>query len=138
MKDQTFAAAGSSDLLEEFARAICRVRGWGRATVERFAEDGVRVTNPSARLWVECRYRGDGRFGSMSVGRIGEGAYFQPEFVLPNPDFVTMRARQFVQGVRKRERRAKLRRLSVRNWLWDFRLRRDIARRREAAPPAGA
>ncbi|MFB7270716.1 hypothetical protein [Streptomyces sp. NPDC056244] len=139
MKDQIPAASGAAHRLDEFARAICRVRDWRRATAEQSGENRVRVTNPAAGLWIECRHHEGAELGSMSVGRLGETAFFQPEFFRPTPDFITFRARQFVQGVRKWDRRARLRRLDAGIWLYHRRVSRDIARqRREREALTGA
>lgn len=133
MDDQELAAASTDDDLEAFVRAIGLVRGWKHATSERLADDRVRVTNPAAGLWLECRYRRGSDRGFMSVGQIGDKAFFEPEFFWTDPEFVTFRARQFVQGVRQRQRRAVLRRMTWRHWLWSFRTYRaqSSPRRRE-------
>lgn len=139
MKDQVPAARDAAHRLDDFARAICQVRGWRRATAEKFGENRVRVTNLAAGMWVECRHREGAESGFMSVGRIGEKAFFQPDFIRPTPDFITFRARQCVQGLRKWDRRARLRRLDVRLWLYHHRDRRYIARqRRKREAPVGA
>jgi hypothetical protein len=130
MKDETATIPAVARHLDEFARAIRRVRGWTRATAEPAGEDCVRVTNPVAGLWIECRHREGAALGSMTIGRLGKTPFFQPEFVQPTPAFVTFRAKQFVQGVRKWERRAALRRLDPRLWLYHLRVGRDIARQR--------
>ncbi|MFG3136461.1 hypothetical protein ACGFZA_09585 [Streptomyces sp. NPDC048211] len=130
MKDAIAAASGITHRLDEFARAIRNVRGWERATAEQVGEHSVRVSNPAAGLWIECRHREGATLGSMTIGRLGETPFFQPEFVRPNADFVTFRAKQFVQGARAWDRRARARRLDPRLWLLHRRVSSDIARQR--------
>ena len=75
-------------------RTASRVRGWNSAAVERPDPERVRVTNTRAGQWVElCHYEG-AEMASMTVGRVGQGAFFQPDWALPTTDFVTFRARE--------------------------------------------
>lgn len=131
MMDQTPGVV--DDRMGEFAQAICRVRGWEHATAQQIGESLIRVINPAAGLWVECRHHDGAERGSMSAGRLGEPAFFQPEFIRPVSDFVTFRARQLVQGIRDWDRRRRLPRLDVRTWLYVRRIARDVARQRCAS-----
>ena len=115
---------------EAFVHAICEVRGWSSAAVERPNPERVRVTNTRAGQWVElCHYEG-ADMASMTVGCVGQGAFFQPEWALPTTDFVTFRARQCVQSLRRWDRRARLRGLNVQMRLASRRITRTIERQR--------
>lgn len=128
---------------EEFARAMCRMRRWRHATVEQsveqYGQHRIKVTNSRTGMWLECRFFDSNTLGSMTVGRIGSQAFFQPEFIMMNGDFVHFRARQFVRSLRRRERSRTLRRLNPRRRLVIRRIDKAIARqRRERAALAGA
>jgi hypothetical protein len=131
MSNQIPAVDGAApNRFEAFAHAICQVRGWSSAAVERPDPERVRVTNTRAGQWVELCHCEGAEMASMTVGRAGQGAFFQPDWALPTTDFVTFRARQCAQSLRRWDRRARLRGLNVQMRLASRRITRTIERQR--------